>query len=554
MQTLRSELPEAEAKDARRGLPQRIHEALSAFGNRRGGGFIVFGLEDVSFRTVGGLDVGQLQHQLTSLVDQRLSYPLRLEFATCEVDDHTVLAVHVPECPPVHKPVYYRNKGLIGGSYLRVGNSNHVLSEAEVRALLRASDRDRSDILPVEEAQMSDLEATHIDAYRATLEARKPTSGLLGLSNDELLRSVQAIVRIGDRDVPTTAGVLFFTSDPTRWLPGAFISVLQFSGTEIAGAAAGSGVYLDNRRLSGPLPIVVEQARLAVLARIRKRALLEGFVRREIPEYPDWAYREAIVNAVAHRDYGITGSHTQLRLFADRLEVQSPGGLFGTVSEQNIESEQSTRNHAVVRLLEDHGLVEQRDIGVNRMVQEMLRAGLRRPLFQDALTSFSVVLENHTMMDDDAYLWLSNFAEYPLKDAQRIALVYGWRTGSLANRDYVRLNSVTSVRATQDLRGLVGLGILQQHGTRGSAFYTLAPLSRRKGGRRARRIWGQEESVLTQVRSRGRITNAEGRDLLGIHDVHEMRRILRRMVKLGLLSQRGTSKQRTYYEVGPNAK
>ncbi|MFV2065019.1 MAG: helix-turn-helix domain-containing protein [Chloroflexota bacterium] len=152
MQTLRSELPGAEAKDARRGLPQRIYESLSAFGNRRGGGVIVFGLEDASFRTLGGLDIALLEHQLTSLVDQRLSYPLRLDFATCEISGNTVLAVAVPECPQAHKPVYYRNKGLVGGSYLRVGNSNHVLAETEVRALLRSSDRDTTDILPAEGA------------------------------------------------------------------------------------------------------------------------------------------------------------------------------------------------------------------------------------------------------------------------------------------------------------------------------------------------------------------------------------------------------------------
>ena len=272
-------------------------------------------------------------------------------------------------------------------------------------------------------------------------------------------------------------------------------------------------------------------------------------MRREIPEYPDWAYREAVINAVAHRDYGITGGHIQIRLFSDRLEVQSPGGLFGTVSEQNIEYEQSTRNHAVVRLLVDYGLVEQRGIGINRMVQSMLEAGLGRPDFRDSLTSFQVALKNHTMMDDDAYRWLSSFAAYRLTDGQRIALVFAWRTGKIANRDYQRLNSVTSVRATRDLRDLVNKGLLVQHGTRGAAFYTLArvPIPRR---RRPLQIGAPEEMILAHLRKHGRITNAEGRHLLGINDVFKMRQILRRMVRLELLLQRGRSKQDTYYELG----
>ena len=116
MQALRSEISETDAKDARRGLPQKIYESLSAFANRRGGGLIILGLEDVTFRPVGGLNVAQLQADLASFVDQRMSYPLRLDFLLCDIDGTTVLAVAVPECPQQNKPVYYKNRGLIGGS------------------------------------------------------------------------------------------------------------------------------------------------------------------------------------------------------------------------------------------------------------------------------------------------------------------------------------------------------------------------------------------------------------------------------------------------------
>lgn len=550
MQTLRSELAEVEAKDGRRGVPQRIYESLSALGNRRGGGMLLFGIEDGTFKPVGGLDIAKLQEGLASFVDQRLSYPLRLEFGTCKVGGRQVLAVAVPECPQAHKPVYYLGKGLIGGSYLRVGNSNHVLTDPEVRAILRATDRDETDASPVEEAPLTALSSELIERYRAALRERRPSSNVLALDDTELLIAVRAVVRLGEQVVPTQAGLLFFAEDPQRWLPGVFLSFLQFAGTEVAQSADGP-VYLDNVRIAGTIPSMIEEARRLIFSRIRRRALLEGFVRREIPEYPDWAYREAVVNAVAHRDYGISGSHIQVRLFADRLEVQSPGGLFGTVSEQNIEFEQSTRNTTIVRLLEDFGLVEQRGIGVNRMVQAMLGAGLERPIFRDSLTSFLVGLKNHTMMDDAAYRWLSSFSDIQLSDRQRIALVFAWRTGSLANRDYVRLNSVTSVRATKELRDLVQKDLLTQHGTRGAAFYTLARIPAASARRRRGVIGAEEETILAHVRRHGRINNAEGRRVLGISNVWQMRQILRRMVRYGLLSQRGTAKQLTYYELGP---
>lgn len=550
MEALRSELPEAEAKDGRRGIPTRIYESLSGLGNRRGGGTIIFGLEDATFRPLPGLDIAKTQADLSAYVDQKMSYPLRLEFTPVLIGEATILAAVVPECPPAHKPVYYRPKNLIGGSYLRVGNSNHELSDPEVRAILRSTDRDDTDASPLTGATIEDLSAELVDAYRAVLRQRRPDTALLGLDQVDLLLALQAVARVGEAIVPTVCGMLFFGRDPQRWLPGAFAAFLQFAGTEIG---SGTGpAYLDNVRIAGTIPAIVEETRRLIFARIRKRALLEGFVRREIPEYPDWAYREAVVNAVAHRDYGVTGGHIQIRLFSDRIEVQSPGGLFGTVSEQNIEFEQSTRNHAVVRLLVDYGLVEQRGIGINRMVQSMLEAGLGRPQFRDSLTSFQVVLKNHTMMDDDAFRWLSSFSEYMLTDRQRIALVFAWRTGTIANRDYQRLNSVTSVRATGELRNLVNKNLLVQHGTRGTAFYTLTriPMPRR---RRPLSIAAPEETILAHVRRHGRVTNAEGRLILGIDDVFKMRHVLRRMVRLGLLVQRGRSKQDTYYELGARA-
>lgn len=554
MQALRSELPHAEAKDARRGLPQKIYESLSAFANRRGGGLIVLGLEDTAFRPVGDLDVAQLQADLASFVDQRMSYPLRLDFLASAIDGVTVLAVAVPEAPQQSKPVYYRSKGLIGGSYLRVGNTNHVLSEAEVRAILRSTERDDADSQPVPGTAVADLSPALIAGYRAALKARKPNSSRLELDDEGLLQTATALVRSGDRMVPSVAGLLFFSEHPQRWLPATFLSFLQFPGTEVADRDPPDGargpIYLDNVRIEGPLPTAIEECRRVISSRIRHRALLEGFTRRDVPEYPDWAYREAVVNAVAHRDYGQGGSHIQVRLFADRLEIQSPGGLFGTVSEANIETEQSTRNHAIVRLLEDHGLVEQRGIGIDRMVRSMLNAGLERPVFRDALTSFLVVLKNHTMMDEEAYRWLGTFSNYQLTDHQRVALVYAWRSGKIVNRDYQKLNSVSSVTATRDLHGLVGLDLLRQHGTRGAAYYTLARVPTLRG-RPRRRLDDRERAILEHVRRTGRITNSEARDLVGVADVFAMRRILSRLVELGLLTRQGRAKQLMHYELGP---
>jgi ATP-dependent DNA helicase RecG len=98
---------------------------------------------------------------------------------------------------------------------------------------------------------------------------------------------------------------------------------------------------MDNQRFEGPIPEMIDRAEIYVMGAMRKASLIEGMFRRDIPEYPREALREAIANAIAHRDYSpyVRGSYIQIRMFADRLEVQNPGGLFGNVTVENIEEE-----------------------------------------------------------------------------------------------------------------------------------------------------------------------------------------------------------------------
>src|SRR5207253_2672017 len=127
---------------------------------------------------------------------------------------------------------------------------------------------------------------------------------------------------------------------------------------------------LDNRSFEGPIVSLVAAAEQYLMAALRKSSLIEGMFRRDIPEYPQVALREAITNAVAHRDYStyVRGTPIDVRLFADRLEVRSPGGLFGNVTLDNIEEEHSTRNARLMRMMEDLHIVENRGSGIKAMV------------------------------------------------------------------------------------------------------------------------------------------------------------------------------------------
>lgn len=270
--------------------------------------------------------------------------------------------------------------------------------------------------------------------------------------------------------------------------------------------------------------------------------------RRDIPEYPIEAIREAVVNAVAHRDYShfVRGSYVQIRLFADRLEIQSPGGLYGNVTEETIEEEQSTLNRVLMRLMEDLHIVENRGSGIKAMIDAMRNANLEPPRLQDRRNSFLVTFRNHTLMSPDVVAWLNQVATFPLNDHQRLALVYLNHNEQITNSDYQRLNHVSSVIANRDLGNLVQLGAIEQHKTRRWAYYTLllTPLADSQHIQQSYEAY--EEKIIRHIREHGSINNSQCRKLLDI-DLNKASHFLKKMKKLGLLKRKGERRWARYH-------
>ena len=310
------------------------------------------------------------------------------------------------------------------------------------------------DLLPCDGAVLDDLDAALIEAYRQELEHRRPGAQQARQSAEDLLLGLGAAVKARRRLVPTLTGMLFFGRDPQRFYPSFSITFMHFAGTSTAAESPGGPLYLDNREFGGAIPVMLEAARATVFGKLSKRAVMQGFVRQDVPEYPEFAYREAIVNAVSHRDYALAGSSIQVRLFADRLEVQSPGGLGGNLTVDNIVYEQYTRNPHIVRLMEDLGYVERRGLGVDQMIRAMARAGLEPPEFEDRGSSFWVTLKAGREAQP-----LPDLAHLDLNDRQVRALTLLQSRGRLTNREYQEAFGVSERTALYDLQGLVEVGL-----------------------------------------------------------------------------------------------
>jgi ATP-dependent DNA helicase RecG len=202
-----------------------------------------------------------------------------------------------------------------------------------------------------------------------------------------------------------------------------------------------------------------------------------------------------------------------------------------------------------MRVLQDLGYVEQRGTGIRRMIAEMRQANLQPPHFKDAGTYFVVTLKNHTLLDEETLAWLNQFASYPLNDRQRLALAYLRVNVQMTNADYRRLHhgAVETVEATRELRGLVETGLVEMHGTRRWAHYTLSEEVLPRVQPPLPLAMSDEERILAYVQEHGSITNLECRELLGLgDDERRVRYVLSKMVEQGLIRKVGTRRWTRY--------
>lgn len=311
-----------------------------------------------------------------------------------------------------------------------------------------------ADLQPCPTAALDELDPEALDAYRTEVAQRRPDSGLERAETSQLLQRIGAAVEQRGGLVPTLTGVLFFARHPQRFYPSLTVTFLHLAGTEIAQQESEEPLYLDNREFGGRIPDIVEEAWGVLYSKMARRGTVEGVRRMEEPQYPQVAVREALVNAIAHRDYGRPGSFIQVRLFADRLEVQSPGGLAGGLTVDELVYEQYTSNPHIMRLLEDYGYVERRGVGIDQMVQAMREANLPEPEFDDRGTSFWV-----TLRGDPAEARRADLVKLGLNDRQIEAIDVMRERGRLTNREYQERFDVSERTALYDLSGLVDAGI-----------------------------------------------------------------------------------------------
>lgn len=427
-------------------LSREIARVLAGMANADGGTLVV-GVEPDKSVTGTPFSADELT-ALTQAPRRLLSPPLLPSCQRLRLGNLVLLKFEASSSLEVH-----RVSG--GRTFYRIATENPSLPLEQIQNLKAAKRSfffERQNVL---DAGWDDLDPSAIESFMDRVEDSRDAKKVLG-------QSYHLVDQSGERPFLTMAALLLFAKDPSRWHPRCGIDFVKYEGTE---RRHGSSLNVIKRlRFEAPLYRLIDEAAGRIREHIRERTILHDLFFQERLEYPTFAWQEALVNAVAHRDYGLTGAQAEIWMFDDRIEVRSPGHPPSPVTLEQLQQQKRvhfSRNPLIVRVLADLGYLREMGEGIPRMFQEMEHYGLRPPEFSHEGFFFTVTLRNTPIYDEATLRWLNQFGPAAINFRQRRLLAYAYSHGkSFSTADYQRVGEVDRDIAYREIRAMVKMGIV----------------------------------------------------------------------------------------------
>ncbi len=442
--------------------PDELAQTLVALANAQGG-TVVIGAGGRGKKLEG---VGDVAAAREAVLDAALACTPPLVLPLPEVareGDAAVLLLNVPAGLP---HVYS-----LHGKYLRrEGPNDEPIPPNALRRLLIERGETSWERLVPDDATLHDLEQAKIDSYVRRIGPAADGDALAFLfRRGALARTDMAAHPSPTAYRPTNAGVLLFGRDVERFFPQCEITLVRYRGREMSDEFIREDVR-------DTLVEAVRRAEIWLGENMRRGSKMSGFERQDWVQFPMGAVREALVNAVAHRDYTVRGESIRIALFGDRMECYSPGRLPGHVTLQNIQQERFSRNETLVQVLADYGLIERLGYGIDRMLRQMNDAGLPPPEFRETAAGFLVTLHGHVVEEhaDVEGVDVSEWRRMGLNERQIGGLLHLAEHRRITNRDLQDMApDVSAETIRRDLADLVDRGLLLKVGEKRGTYYIL---------------------------------------------------------------------------------
>ncbi len=354
--------------------PSSLAELISAFANADGGTIVVGAADDKSFEGIKDISSERLNQLINAPKDYCKPSPkFSYEFLPIinkkgEVDN--LLLLHIEA--ETDRIIQTQNESV----FLRIGDRTKELKGEDLRMLEYGKNQRRYEDECDEEAIIEDLDQELIQEYKAHINAE-------GLPNEQVLRARGLMKRKKGNWYLTRGALLLFSREVVQAHPNCRVRFTRYSGTT-AGVGSNLNIIKD---VNMDLPILklIPQAKQLLAAQLKDITKLNPRTGRfeTMPEYPEFAWSEALINAIAHREYALEGAFIQINMFDDRLEIISPGKLPNIVTVDNIQHTRYSRNPHIARILVDFGWVRELNEGVRRIFADMKASALSAPTYSE---------------------------------------------------------------------------------------------------------------------------------------------------------------------------
>ena len=442
----------------RRAVRDQVAEYVAGFANAEGG-VLILGIEDD--RTITGHQLPQdALNSILKTPSTRLK-PVQPDGFIMNVQGCELIVFDVPASDvPVQ---------VVGDGFpLRMGDQTVQSSESQINTLKFEG------MAESWESRRSSMTLADLD--ERLLERARQGAGLSALTDEEYLLKRKLADRRGRGIVLRNAAELLFARyGPDH--PNAGVRLFRVIGTK---RYTGPEHNVEERpRCEGNLPAVILEIRTVISGLLRRPMRLVGSRFQESAEYPDFAWLEALLNAIAHRDYRVEGTCIEVWLFDDRMEVVSPGGLVGNLTTEallTLKRVHHSRNPRMIRVLVDLGLARDQGEGIPRMFAEMEDAFLPRPDIDATNRSVTVTLRNTLTLNASDREFISALGDIELSRNEFRALLYTYRHDQIDNARLRALSGLDTLSASYLLRGLRDRDLLKLYSHGPNSYYTLTSL------------------------------------------------------------------------------
>lgn len=421
---------------------QETIETAAAFANTDGGAILI-GVSDnanICGTTIGKETLKDVANRISQATEPRV-IP---EIQSVDVEGKSILLIIVTECRI--KPVAVK-----GICYKRVGNSNRAMSPQEIAQMHLKSVGQTWDQLLTANAENHDIDEQKIQWYLTRRETIRNVTQPQNMSTTDLLRNINCI---GDQNIPTHAGILFFGKYPQRFFQNAQLRVARFKGTSV------THPVINRLDCSGSLSEIVSAAEEFIRTNIRLLSLRgsKSFQRDDKFEYPLDALREAIINGLIHRNYQ-EPADVRVFIFDDRIEIISPGTFPEGVS-PNQPIHQPV-NPVLSQLMYDVGYIERYGSGIQMMRRLCKEWKNKEPRYELHALETKIIFDSP--IQETTFVEFDDISE-KLNERQKNALFFVQNNGQIAKREYMEMNRVSSRIAYVELRDLTDKALLSMVG------------------------------------------------------------------------------------------